>query len=309
MQADSSTTRRFGGTGLGLALSRRLSLALESELTLVESAPGHGSVFALRIPCGDPGDLLPSLERQRGESAREGGQLIPRELDGLRILLVEDTLDIQRLVTRILEGVGAEVETAKNGEEGVAKAMRGRFDVVLMDVQMPVLDGYEATKRLRAEGYTGVVIALTAYAMKAERERSLAAGADDHLTKPIARTRLIETIARHSRQQDVIAGPDLSEFMDDPEILEILKTFSESVFPANLTLLEAALSRRDMPEVGRIAHMLKGSVGAYLNPSLPASAEKMEREAIGEGRVDLLSGYLKDLRRLGQALSSRPSEL
>ena len=101
----------------------------------------------------------------------------------------------------------------------------------------------------------------------------------------------------------------LSDFKDDPEVLEILKTFRDTVFPSNLHALEGALARRDLTEVGRIAHMLKGSVGGYINPSLPLSAEKMEKEAKGEGRPEVLAGCMKDLRRLGQALSGRPTGL
>ena len=124
--------------------------------------------------------------------------VVPRapSLAGKRILLVDDALDNQLLVRKYLEIAGAEVRAADNGKQAIFLAMNSDFDVVLMDIQMPDLDGYEATRQLREFGYAQPIVALTAHAMRGDREKCLAAGCDDYLTKPIARDLLISQIAR-----------------------------------------------------------------------------------------------------------------
>jgi signal transduction histidine kinase/ActR/RegA family two-component response regulator len=184
-QADASMSRRYGGTGLGLAISRRLASLLGGELG-VASEPGRGSCFFLRIPA--------HLHVEKPQAAYvDASQGAVEELHG-RVLLAEDSPDTRRLLVHLLQRWGAEVEVAENGQvavERVTKAMeRGEsLDLVLMDMQMPVLDGYEATRQIRAAGFRGPVVALTAHAMAGARQTCLAAGCDDFLTKPIDRAR------------------------------------------------------------------------------------------------------------------------
>ncbi len=192
-QADASMSRRYGGAGLGLAISRRLASLLGGELR-VESEVGRGSRFFLRIPS------LPYGEAPRSAQL-DTGQLAVESLRG-RILLAEDSPDSRRLLVQLLQRWGAEVEVAENGRvavERVRKALeRGdSFDLVLMDMQMPELDGYEATRQIRAAGFTAPIVALTAHAMAGARETCLAAGCDDFLTKPIDRARFRATVAAH----------------------------------------------------------------------------------------------------------------
>jgi signal transduction histidine kinase len=192
-QADNSITRRFGGTGLGLVLSKRLAKLLNGDLVLEQSTFGKGSTFALDIEF---------------ESAHEDARTIPdrissspRSLEGKlrnrRILVVDDSKDNQALIGRILSLSGAEVKMANDGIEGIEQAMAGNFDVILMDVQMPRLGGREATESLRKSGYSKPVIALTAHALREDREGCMAAGCDGYLTKPIQRNELIQTIMSH----------------------------------------------------------------------------------------------------------------
>lgn len=120
-------------------------------------------------------------------------------LNGINILLVEDSLDNQDIITYFLTHAGAKVEIAENGLVGVRKALEGNFDIILMDVQMPQLDGYQATLRLRSAGYARPIIALTAHALKEERNHSLRIGCTDHMTKPVDRHFLVKQVAHFAR--------------------------------------------------------------------------------------------------------------
>ncbi|MFO1030938.1 MAG: ATP-binding protein [Planctomycetota bacterium] len=200
-QADVSTTRRFGGTGLGLAISRQLAHLLGGEIT-VQSEVGRGSRFTVTIATGS----LAGVERVAQwpeqtptEPARATGPASSAEaidLAGVRVLVVEDGLDNQKLISRILGKAGCEVVLADNGQIGVDRVGDdgAGFDVVLMDLQMPVMDGLTATRELRRRGVRIPIMALTANAMTTDRDQCLAAGCDEFLTKPVDRRRLLGTI-------------------------------------------------------------------------------------------------------------------
>jgi len=202
-QVQGSLTRANQGTGLGLALSRKLARLLGGEI-LVESAPGRGSRFALRLSSPPLAGVRVLPAAEVGEFAvleRTPVSTTSIELSG-RVLLVEDGLDNQRLIGGILRRAGLVVEIASDGAQGCELALSSEssdepYDVVLMDMQMPVLDGYTAVQRLRASGYGGAIIALTAHAMSGDRERCLAVGCSDYATKPIAREQLLAQIAAH----------------------------------------------------------------------------------------------------------------
>ena len=190
-QADSSVTRRFGGTGLGLAISRRIAEALGGSLT-ASSELGHGSTFVLEVSAEiattPPEEVHVTTQSRTPRPATEG-----KTLHG-RVLLVEDGPDNQRLISFLLRRAGAEVEMAENGQVGVECAEREHFDVILMDMQMPVMDGYTATRLLRQRGYKQPIIALTAHAMSGDAEKCLAAGCSAYLTKPIDAKTLLATL-------------------------------------------------------------------------------------------------------------------
>ena len=194
-QVDTTTTRKFGGTGLGLALSRRLARSLGGDVILASSTPGRGSCFVVTIDAPPvilkPAQVEPPGSLVQWPSAQQN--LLP--LTGLHVLLAEDTIDSQVLITQFLKIAGAQVDIVRDGAEAVTKAMSDGYDVVLMDVQMPILDGYSATSTLRKRGYLGPIIALTAHAMLGEKEKSLQAGCDYHLVKPVDRRNLINTVA------------------------------------------------------------------------------------------------------------------
>ncbi len=237
-QADTSSTRRFSGAGLGLSIAKKLAVLLDGEIT-VASKTGIGSTFSLLVHVFLPTEeslrvakekaeatkpdsgvstfdsgvrLLQKLKAEKGKS--EGSETEDsvetksekiREslpLDGVRILLVEDMVVNQLVISTQLRDVGAKVEIAGNGEIGLQKISADSdvglfFDIVLMDMQMPVMDGYEATRILREQGYKRPIVAITAHALSGDREKTIYAGCDDYIAKPVDRKVLIETIKKY----------------------------------------------------------------------------------------------------------------
>lgn len=195
-QADDSTTRKYGGTGLGLVLSRRLAQALGGDLKLIRSVKGEGSVFALNI-------RLSITDQLALENHQKPGPIAKNSLKGLRVLVVDDSPDNQVMVCQFLRGAGAEVENASDGALGLYKASQSHYDVVLMDIQMPNMDGFEATRRLRSLGFNSPILALTANSLLSERERALRDGFTDFLVKPLESTVLIEKVRHYGRHKSV----------------------------------------------------------------------------------------------------------
>ncbi|MFG0293550.1 MAG: ATP-binding protein [Phycisphaerales bacterium JB050] len=201
-QADNSTTRTYGGTGLGLAICTRLAEHLGGNV-FAQSSPGKGSVFHLRIPtlrAYEAAETVAPSVLPRSCASLVVDEVAP--LVGLRVLYAEDGLDNQRLLSHHLTRAGASVVLVGNGREAVdliAEDSEG-FDLVFMDLQMPEMDGYQATLLLRKRGCTLPIVALTAHAMQTDREKCLHAGCDDYTTKPVTRNRLIELCVRWGRR-------------------------------------------------------------------------------------------------------------
>ncbi len=207
-QADASTTRKFGGTGLGLILSKRLAEALGGSLELIESGEGAGSTFKIEVKS----TLLPNAKLVAIEAltiageATSGFRKDSQMLLGLKVLLVEDSPENQILISFYLHKEGAQVTMASDGARGVELALSEVFDVVLMDVQMPILDGHDATKKLRQSNYSKPIIALTAHAMVEERAKCFESGFTEFLTKPIKRDLLLEVLSRYIPKGSTLLG-------------------------------------------------------------------------------------------------------
>jgi PAS domain S-box-containing protein len=295
-QAESSATRKYGGTGLGLAISRQIVAALGGELT-VRSSFGEGSTFTVTIPTGDISGV--SLLQSPGEvicEDEDGIQWTPGAdiLRGMRVLLAEDSIDNQELLRTVLGNVGAEVEVVENGRLAIERAQAGNFDVVLMDMNMPEMDGYEATRRLRDRGYSRPILALTANAMSGDCEHCLSAGCNAHLAKPIDRKQLIEAVAQYtmskaSQSDAPTASPSpatspgrsngiSSQFAGDPQLTDILPGFVERL-PTQLESLCKALEEERLEDAERLAHRLKGAGGSYGYPTLSEVAKSLELAA------------------------------
>jgi signal transduction histidine kinase/HPt (histidine-containing phosphotransfer) domain-containing protein/ActR/RegA family two-component response regulator len=297
-QVDTSSTRSHGGSGLGLTISARLVALMGGRLE-VESVAGKGSCFwfTLTLPRAAEGTVaelapVPALESLRG----------------VRVLVAEDDPVSQLLARDLLSRRGALVTVAANGTEAVSAAAQGDFDIVLMDVRMPEMDGLEACRRIRALPAGGLpIIALTANALAGERERCLAAGMDGYLTKPLEPEALYAELGRWLRSlADVIgtpapahatvaAAPALPGFdavkvlrwLDEaPDALHgMVQTFAAEC-PASATAIGAALEAGDRTRAGNLLHRLRGAAGALGAEELAAAAGRLELSLVSDGPVD-----------------------
>jgi CheY-like chemotaxis protein/nitrogen-specific signal transduction histidine kinase len=194
-QADGSHTRKFGGTGLGLTITRQLVELLGGQISL-QSDEGRGTIFTIQMPLGVEADSQSVTFRHNAIEALQSefsNPLIP--IKG-NILVAEDARANQALIRIMLQKMGLDVTIVEDGRQAVEKISNGRYDLILMDMQMPVMNGYDAARQIKAMGIQIPVIALTAHAMKGDEEKCRQAGCDDYLAKPIDRTKL-EKILRH----------------------------------------------------------------------------------------------------------------
>ena len=190
-QIDSSSTRRYEGTGLGLVLSKKLALSMGGDVILKESFLGEGSTFLLTLP------INPNIEVVATKPLPPVHMHVDKNLQGRTVLIVDDSNDNQMLVRHYLQKRGVICHFADNGKIAMEKAMQMHFDVILMDMQMPIMDGYTATKELREKSYLKPIIALTAHAMKEDRDRCIRVGCNDYLTKPIEALQLYKVLEEH----------------------------------------------------------------------------------------------------------------
>lgn len=197
-QVDSSETREFGGTGLGLALSQKLARALGGDLVLETTNPGIGSTFLISVDTGNINsiDFINDTDNEKSSQNKiKTSAEISSDLKEKNILIVDDSPDNRLLISFMLKKLGLKVETAVDGKNALEMAEKNSYDLILMDLQMPIMGGYEAVNYLRKAGFNKPIIALTAHAMKDEKDKCLANGFSAYLTKPIDKNLLISTMS------------------------------------------------------------------------------------------------------------------
>ena len=298
-QADASTTRKYGGSGLGLTLSKRLAVLLDGDIT-VTSEPDHGSDFSVTISTGKINrDNLIYSDNELPTTLTNGqNQKVLAQLSG-KVLLAEDNLDNQRLLSLFLTKMGVDVTIADNGQEAVYKALEGQFDLVYMDMQMPIMGGIEATQILIERDYQTPIIALTANASAEDKAKCLNAGCVDFLTKPIQRDQLYHTTSQyiqHSEQQNAKAIITSELLESDPSIANILQKFIDSL-PNVKSEIETAIEKKNWEEVKSLIHQVKGTGGNFGYPIITNTAAKIEFQLINEDylEVEILSKSLFDI--------------
>lgn len=332
-QVDNTTTRKYGGSGLGLAITKRLAEILGGSLT-VQSELGQGSVFTLIIPAGveiRSEDLSPQCRQE--ESPKETVKNPAEKVCG-KVLVAEDNPTNQKLLEIVLKKMGLLVEIAGDGQKAVEKATAQSYDLILMDMQMPNMNGYEATKVLRSQSLTVPIIALTAHAMKEDEKKCLAAGCDVYLSKPIDQGKLSNILIKYlSSSQDKPAAENsgrngtpsdaypisktklpiewdrLSEVCADEKCMEDLSRTVREDIPLYMENILKAIRENDFSDLVFYAHRAKGAAATMGAKELADKITILEQAGQAEDIVTAKSFFNKIHNEIKEMLSflSKPN--
>ena len=335
-QADSSVTRRFGGTGLGLAISRRFAEALGGEIT-VQSELDKGTVFTVTIHTG-PLAGVRMLQPQEARSVGIEDTVQPEQSETLppaRILVVDDGEENRDLLSLVLGQFGMDVTAVASAVTAIELALKDPFDVILLDMQMPVMDGYTAASTLRGKGYTRPIIAVTAHAMKSDEEKCLAAGCSGFLTKPVNIDRLFHTLAEvlvdtregtsaplsrrsttPATEQETNATdppndtpprpvcsamPLISTLpTDKPQFATLVRKFARRV-AEQLESINKARSEEDFTRLAELAHWFKGS-GANMGFDAFVAPSRRLEQAVKDKDVDGIEATIAEIKELSDRM-------
>jgi len=305
-QADKSTSRKYGGTGLGLSISKQLAEKMGGDI-VCESRIGVGSTFTATISIGDiPGPELIYESNEVTELA-VNEQVIHQRRNSYvgKVLLAEDTEENQQLISMHLRKSGVEVKIVSNGEEAINAALQGDYDLILMDLQMPVLNGIDAIKKLRNSNYSKPIVALTAATSISDRETCKEAGADDFVSKPINFENFYHVLDTYldknrkkpysnTRLQDSIMSDNST---NDAEFEEILLAFLERL-PQMVESINDSVRKKDWETVQSVSHQLKGLGGSFGYAQITAIAKKIHdnsRQRSDEGMDSMLHELNQEL--------------
>jgi len=303
-QAEVSTSRKYGGTGLGLTLSRQLCVLLGGGLT-VRSKPGQGSTFTASVDTDSLEHIDFVYDGNEVKSRSEDTDMVIPSLEG-NVLLVDDVPDNQKLMLYLISKTGAWVDVAENGLQALEMMRTKQYDLVLMDMQMPVMDGLQATRALRKDGDMTPVVALTANAYKSDRADCSEAGCDDFLSKPVDMDELGRVLkvylktADHNKKGE--EGHTVSEFNADPELMQIVDNFVRYL-PQHLANINGLYSTRHWEELGYTLHSLKGSSGSMGFPVLAEHIAGMET-CLKVGEYYQLDKQIREFERLVSKISA-----
>jgi len=312
-QADSSIARKYGGTGLGLVISRKLARALGGDVT-AESEPGKGSVFALTFETGPLEGVTMLAPREVHEDHGEGAVAAAGRwsIPSARVLVVDDGVENRELVSLVLSQQGLWVEEAEDGRIAVEMAQKGGFDLILMDMQMPVMDGYAATRAIRAAGLRVPIVALTANAMRGFEAEMKQAGCNLFLTKPIDIDALVGAVASllgGSELEPALAAAPApaaaqaapaitSRLASDKRLVPIVHKFLRKLHE-RLAEVPALEARNDYREIANFAHWLRGSAGSMGYDAFTTPAAELEAAAKG-AKGERVSQLLNEVRHMAQ---------
>jgi signal transduction histidine kinase/CheY-like chemotaxis protein len=320
VQADTSVTRKFGGTGLGLPISRRFARLMGGDIR-VTSRPGKGSVFTVTLELGDVKQqrMLSPEEAYEAARAKTEQEEWTWRFEPAHVLVVDDGVENRELVRLVLEEAGLEISEAEHGLAALEASQRTAFDAILMDMQMPVMDGFTATKKIREVGVTTPIVALTANAMKGFERECIQAGCTAYLTKPIDIGALLECLggflngtrvlqsSEAEKRRDLAlpsAGPLISRLADNPKLQPTLVRFAARL-GEKLGEMDVALNRADFGALSELAHWLKGAAGTVGFDDFTNPAAALEQAAL-QSKAHECESLMQDLHALAERIVVEP---
>ncbi|MDP4535815.1 ATP-binding protein [Alkalimonas collagenimarina] len=280
-QADGSTSRQYGGTGLGLHISYQLAELLQGELS-VSSVMGEGSRFILELPVIEPD----SAERSQVQDVLDA-DVLPTLIG--KLLVVDDVPDIRRLVVGLMELTGLTIIEAENGQQALEQCQAHEVDLVLMDMNMPVMDGMEATRQLRASGFDAPIVALTADVLPEDKAVFLQAGCSEVLTKPIRRSHLYQTVQRllaESQQSGPASTAEVAATMSSTAMITQLRQQYIAQLPAQYQQLTDFLKAEERRAALDLLHKIKGTAGSFGLDSISQQAASIEHKLKADAEID-----------------------
>ena len=316
-QAETDSAGKLGGTGLGLAITHRLTRLLGGTIN-VQSELAKGSIFSITLPTGldlntaDTIDAIAETESGENTQARDVKQKYIS-----RILVAEHKASNQLLMDSLLRKTGADVEIVSNGRQVVELAPSGKFDLILMDMQLPIMDGFEVAGKLRADGITVPIIAITADVRKGMRGRCIEAGCDEYLSKPIARSQLYKMIEkylspksppeknRENNSPDNDRGYIFSELADVPELAGVIEEFTQRL-PALVQAITNSIDKQDKEVLKRLAKILTEAGNSSGFPQLASKAQKLAGYAMNE-QMELAKQTVDELNAICRRIRVRPA--
>lgn len=303
-QADASTTRKYGGTGLGLSISSLLAKELGGTLKCI-SEKDIGSQFIITLPSGIHGKIkmINSSEAYTTVPSNSLDNLQIKQLKG-KILLAEDVKDNQDLISMYVRQTGAELDIVSNGEDAINKALENDYDLILMDMQMPKIDGIEAISILRKKGYPKPIVSLTANAMLADQNRCIKAGANQFLAKPIVLNEFYNTVNKFLKEK--VKKTEVTQV--DSKVTSGLERLTENFIaelPKKVSDINQALSNQSWEKIEYVSHFLKGVGGSFGFPEITESAT-LVNDAIRVKNYDQISKLANNLTTIcNEIIASR----